>query len=222
MTVGHGHGGNGRIDIVYPRLHALENGGGGKSGGGVALHVNGNGAGALEPGDQFIPHVRVQQAGHILDGDGVSPGVLDTLAHLHPGVHGVHRAEGVGDGALGVFTHFLDGFERHLQVAHIVHGVEHTKYIDAVDGGPLDKFCHHVIGVMAVAQDILAPEQHLLGRVRHGLFQLADALPGILPEVADTRVESRPTPGFQRPEAHLVQFGGDRQHIVKPHAGGQK
>ena len=133
----------------------------------------------------------------------------------------MHRAQGIGDGALGVLAHFLDRLQGDLQVAHIVHGIEHPEHVDTVAGSPLHELRHHIIGVVAVTENILTPKQHLLGGIRHGFFQLPNTLPGIFTQIANTGVEGCPAPGFQRPEADLVQPGGDWQHIVQAHAGRQ-
>ncbi|MNN70617.1 hypothetical protein D3C81_1864850 [compost metagenome] len=55
----------------------------------------------------------------------------------------------------------LDRFNGHAQVTHIVHGVEDAEHVNAVDGGLGDKGFDHVIAVMAVAQQVLAAQQHL-------------------------------------------------------------
>ena len=91
----------------------------------------------------------------------------------------------------------LDRAQCRLQVAHIVHRIEHAEHVHTVHRSALDKFFHHIIGVVPVTENILAAEQHLLRRIRHGFFQFADALPGIFPQVADTGIKGCPTPGLQ-------------------------
>jgi hypothetical protein len=109
-----------------------------------------------------------------------------------------------------------------LQVSEVVERVEDAEDVDAVNGAALDEFLDEVVGVMPVAEDILAAEQHLLRRVRHRRFQAADALPGVLTEVANAGVERRTAPGLDGPEAELVEFAGDGQHVVDPHPRCQK
>ena len=48
-----------------------------------------------------------------------------------------------------------------FQVAHIVQRIENTDDIDAVFNGLAAELLHHVVGIVLVAQDVLAPEQHL-------------------------------------------------------------
>ena len=218
MTVGHGHGRDRSVHIVDPRLHALEDGRGGQAGGGVTLHMDGDVAGRLQSGHQFVTGVGMQQARHILDGNGVGAHILNALALLHPGIDIMHRTQGIGDGALGMLAHFPHRLQRHLDIAHVVHGIEHAKYVDPVVGGTVHELLHHVVRVVAVSQDILPAEQHLLGCIGHGFLQFANALPGILTQVADTGVEGSASPGFQGPEAYLIEFFRDGQHVVQSQA----
>jgi hypothetical protein len=148
--------------------------------------------------------------------------ILDALALFDPGFNIVHRTQGVGDSPLGVLTQAPDRLQRHLDIAHVVHGVEYPEYVHPVVGRTLHELRDHIVGVMAIAQNVLAAEQHLLRRIRHGFFQFPDPLPGILPQVADAGIEGGPTPGFQGPETHLVQFRRDRQHVIEAHPGGQQ
>ena len=111
--------------------------------------------------------------------------------------------------------------QRGAHIADIVHGVEHAEHVHAIHRSALHKFFHHIVGVVAVTQNILAAKQHLLRRFRHGFFQFADTVPGVFAKIADARVEGRSTPGFQRPKPDLIKLGGDRQHIVYAQARGE-
>jgi len=108
--------------------------------------------------------------------------------------------------------------DRGLQVAHVVHGIKDAKHVHAVGSATFDKFFDDIVGVMAVTKRILTPQQHLHGRIGHGFLKLAQALPGVFAKVADTGVEGCSTPGFQRPEANLVELCRDRQHVFNTHA----
>ncbi|MNY25456.1 hypothetical protein D3C86_1592410 [compost metagenome] len=120
-----------------------------------------------------------------------------------------------------MFAQLLDRLERGLQVARIVHRVEHTEHIDTIKGGALDEFLHHVIGVVPIAEQVLPTQEHLLAGIGHGLFQLTDAMPWIFTQVTNAGVESRATPGLYRPEADLIELGRDRQHVLEAQAGGE-
>ena len=72
---------------------------------------------------------------------------------------------------------------------------------------------------MAVAENILSSEQHLLRCVRHRGFHFPKTLPGILTEIANAGIEGSSAPGLQRPKTDLVEVLGNRQHIVDTHSG---
>ena len=145
--------------------------------------------------------------------------VLQPLGHVQPVVQVVDRTDGVGHGALGVPVDLQGRLDRGLQVAQVVHGIEDAEDVDAVLRRPLDKPADHVIGIVPVAEDVLAAKEHLLRGVGHGRLQGSQALPGVLTEVADAGVESCAAPGLERPVADLVELLGDRQHVVQAHAG---
>ncbi len=197
VAVGHRHGGDRGVDVVDAGLRRLQGGGGGQAGGGVALHVYWNIQRLLKTADQLERGVGREQAGHVLDRHGIGAHVLDAFALLHPDVEGMHRAHRVGDGALGVLALFDHRRHRALDVAHVVHGVEHAEHVHAAFRRPFHEGVDHVVGVMAVAEQVLPAQQHLLGRVGHRLLELADALPGVLAQVADAGVEGGAAPGFQ-------------------------
>ncbi len=73
----------------------------------------------------------------------------------------MHRTGGEADGALGMLVVGLNLADRGAHIAQIVHGIEYPEYIYAIGGRHVDEFFHHIIGVMAVAQQVLATQQHL-------------------------------------------------------------
>ena len=80
------------------------------------------------------------------------------------------RAHGVRNRALGMLFLFTHGFDRSLKVARIIHRIKYTKHVHTIDGRSFNKPFNDVISIVAIAQDILSTEQHLLRRVGHGLF----------------------------------------------------
>ncbi len=104
----------------------------------------------------------------------------------------------------------------------VVHGVEDAEHVHAVFDGALDEALHHVIGVVAVAEQVLAAEQHLQRGLRHGLFELAQADPGVLAEEADAGVKGGAAPAFKGPVARVIEGGRNGEHIVEAQAGGEK
>ncbi|CNT73828.1 Uncharacterised protein [Salmonella enterica subsp. enterica serovar Bovismorbificans] len=75
---------------------------------------------------------------------------------------------------------------------------------------------------MAIAEQVLAAQQHLQGSLRHGFFELAQAQPRVLAEKADAGVKGGAAPAFEGAVAHVVELSGNRQHIVKAQAGGEQ
>ena len=114
----------------------------------------------------------------------------------------------------------FDGTQGSFEIARIVHSVEYAKDIDAIYSGALDEFFHDIIGVVPIAQQVLASQQHLLARVGHGLLEFANALPRVFSQVADTGIEGRTAPAFHRPETNLIELGSDRQHVFQANTGG--
>lgn len=92
----------------------------------------------------------------------------------------------------GVGAVAADRLQGGLHVARVVHGIEDAEDVHAVFDGALDEALHHVVGVVAVAEQVLAAEQHLQRGLGHRLFQLAQADPRVLAEEADAGVKVAP------------------------------
>ena len=118
----------------------------------------------------------------------------------------MHRADRIGDGSLCVLAAFQGRFDGCFEIARIIHGVEDAEYIDAGVGGALDKCLDNVVGVVAITQQILSTQQHLLRGVRHRRLQQTQTLPGIFTQKTDTGIESCPAPALQRPVTDLIQL----------------
>ena len=179
----------------------------------------------LQRGDQREGVVGGDEAGHVLDADRVRTHGLELLGLLHVVVDVVDLAaqarlgQGVADAALEVLAGGLDGRDDDFEVAVVVQGVEDPEDVHAVGGRPLDEGLGDVVGVVAVADQVLAAQQHRERGLLDVLLQDADALPGILAEEAVHRVEGRPAPDLHGPEADLVHHLGDREHVFGPAAG---
>ena len=180
------------------------------------------GLGVLDGGDQVVALLGTHQAGHILNADGGSAHALQVLHHAHEGLLGMYRAGGEGDGTGGVGP-ALDGLVNgDLQVAHVVQGVENPDDVNAVLYGVLHKLAHHVVGIVLVPQNILAAQQHLQLGVGHLGTDLAQALPGILTQIAQAHVKGSAAPHLGRVEARLVHGLQDGLKLVVREAGGKQ
>ncbi|CQQ46800.1 Uncharacterised protein [Salmonella enterica subsp. enterica serovar Typhimurium str. DT104] len=134
----------------------------------------------------------------------------------------MRRAGGVGERALGVCAVAAHRLQGGFHIARVVHGIEDAEHVHAVFDGAFDEAFHHVIGVVAIAEQVLAAQQHLQGSLRHGFFELAQAQPRVLAEKADAGVKGGAAPAFEGAVAHVVELSGNRQHIVKAQAGGEQ
>ncbi|CSA56049.1 Uncharacterised protein [Vibrio cholerae] len=83
----------------------------------------------------------------------------------------MYWASGVAERALRMRAHLFHRLQRLLHVAYIVHRIEDTKYIHAVFHRTLHKSIHYIIGIVAVAKQVLPAQQHLQWRIGHGLFE---------------------------------------------------
>ncbi|GAR44143.1 hypothetical protein NGUA11_03507 [Salmonella enterica] len=75
---------------------------------------------------------------------------------------------------------------------------------------------------MAVAEQVLAAQQHLQRGFGHGFFEFAQAQPRVFAEETDAGVKGGAAPAFEGAVAHVVELSGNRQHIVKTQTGGEK
>ncbi|GAS00307.1 hypothetical protein NGUA24_00693 [Salmonella enterica] len=134
----------------------------------------------------------------------------------------MRRAGGVTQGPLGVGAVAAHRLQCGFHITRVVHGIEDAEHVHAVFHRPLNEAFHHIIGVVAVAEQVLAAQQHLQRGFGHGFFELAQADPRVFAEKADTGVKGGAAPALQRPVAHVIERGGNRQHIIKAQAGGEK
>ena len=128
---------------------------------------------------------------------------------------------GVAEGGLHLSVVLLGGLDGLLQIADVVEGVEDADDIDAVLDALAAEGVHHVVGVVLVAQNVLAAEQHLQLRVLHVLADGAQALPRILFQKAHAGVKGSTAPALQRVVADGIQLLQRRQHVLDGHAGGR-
>ena len=105
--------------------------------------------------DQITSDLWCQQAGHVLDSERVAAHAFELACEIDEVRDVMHRARGVADCALGMFAGFFDRLDRNAKIAQIVHGIEHAEDVYTVIGRFLYEGTYHVIGVMAVAKQIL-------------------------------------------------------------------
>ena len=134
----------------------------------------------------------------------------------------MHRADGIGQGPLGMLAAGQGGADGRPEVPQVVHGVEDAEDVHAIVHRPLDETLHHIVGIVPVAEQVLGTQQHLLTGPGHGGLEQAQALPRVFAQVADAGIEGGPTPGLQGPVADGVQLRRDGQHVLDSHARRQE
>jgi len=210
------------VDDAGARLHGLQVRHVRQPRGGVAVGMDGQVGGGADLVYQFECGIRREQARHVLDRDGVAAHLRQSLGEADEVRDVVHRAGGVAERAFGMLAGGFDRFDRDLEIAQIVHRVEHAEDIDAVVGGLLHEGPHHIVGVIAVAQQVLPAQQHLDARIRQCLAQFAQTFPRVFAQETHAGVEGGAAPGLERPEADRIELAADRQHVLRAHAGGDE
>ena len=167
-------------------------------------------------------HVGRDEAGHVLDDDGVRAHVRQFAAHVHEALRGMHGGSRVADGAVRLSSGLLGGADGGFHVARVVHAVENAENIHAVLGAHGHEGFHHVIRVIGVAHNVLAAQKHHVGRFGGGLLQGVQTVERPFLQEAKAGVDGGSAPGLQGAEAHGIEDGGDGQHVCRLHAGGRQ
>ena len=183
----------------------------------MAVNVDGQTDFSVEGLDHAFGAVRGEHAGHVLDGDGVCAELFELLTVLEEAIERVDRRHGVGNRALEVGSAFLDGVRVVDDVADIVQGVEDAEDVNAVLVGCMNEARAHFTGIVLVADEVLTTRKH--GKTGVGGLRLnrAEAIPRILIEETQTRIERRTAPCLDGPIPNAIHLGQDREHIPDGH-----
>ncbi|GIW15948.1 MAG: hypothetical protein KatS3mg063_1801 [Tepidiforma sp.] len=215
-----GEGRNGAVDDVGAGLDTHEVGHFGEAACVVAVHLDEDvGVLLADPFDEGLRHHRAEEAGHVLDGDRVGAHFDHLVGELRERVNGMDGRGGIADGALHVAAGLFDGAEGGFEVPGVVQGVEDAEDVHAVLDGAVAELIDDVIGVVAVADGVLAAEEHLGGRLLEPLFDFAEALPRVLLEEAEAGIEGGAAPAFDGVVADGVHELEDGDHVLGAHAG---
>ena len=170
--------------------------------------------------DELFGTIRSEQSRHILYAYRISARVGDTLGVFYIILICKYGSRGVADSYLSVGSLFFCGFYSGAEVLYIIKRVEDADDIDAVGDRTLNEIIEHVVGIMAVAQHVLAAEKHL----ELGLFAVvadgAEPLPRVLVEESQTTVKGSAAPALERIVAYLVHLVEYGEHLFGRHAGG--
>ena len=164
--------------------------------------------------------IRREHARHILDADGVRAQILELLAVFKEAIERVNRAYGVGNRTFEMRPALLDCVGVVHHVADVVQRVEHAEHMDAVTVCRLDEAVADFARVMLVANQILPARKHRKRGVRGICLDGTQALPRVLVEKAEARVERCAAPSLDSPIPHAVHLRQDRQHVADLHTRG--
>ena len=173
------------------------------AGGVVGMQVDGDADLLLQGGHQLLGGVGLQQAGHILNGQHMGATVLQLLGKVHIVFQsvlilaGIQNVAGVAHGGLQqliLVQHLVHG---HLHAGDPVQRVEHTEHVDAPLRRLLDKAADQIVGIVGIAHQIGATQQHLERDVGDLLPQQTQALPRGLVEETVGHVEGGAAPHLQ-------------------------
>ena len=185
----------------------------------MSVKLDGKICRGLEGADQLLGFVGNEEAGHILDADGVGAHVLDIFCDVHPVLFVIGGADGIGKSDLGVAALFLAGLDRSLKVAQVVQAVKNTDDVDAVGDGLLYEILDNIVCIVAVTKKVLAAEQHLEFGLLEAGFELAKSFPRIFLEETKTGIESRAAPALYGVVTDIVHLVDDGQHNLGRHTG---
>ena len=121
---------------------------------------------------------------------------------------------GVGYRHLELGALFLDGLRGYGHVAEVVERVEYADDVHSVADGALYELAHRLVGVVAVAYEVLPAQKHLGLRFLEALFELAQPLPRVFVEEAHRGVEGRAAPAFYGVVAYFIHGLAYRQHVL--------
>ncbi len=178
--------------------------------------------GLLDAADDVVGGLGLQQCSHVFECQRFRAHIQQLTGELHVALHGVQRRDGVADGALGVLAGLLHRRHGLSHIARIVERIEDPEDVHAVLGGLLDEALDHAVLVVAVAQQVLATQQHLQLGVGQQLAEGAQPLPGILVEESDTGVVGRSAPAFNAPVPGGIDVGTGINHVLDGHSRGHQ
>ena len=214
-----GKAGDGTVQNIRARLRRLEQGHGAGAGGAVGMDHHGDGEILLQGGDQLKGRLGAHDARHVLDADGLTAHLLQLPAQLHEHLQIVDGAGGIAEGPGHMRAALQALIHCHLNIAQVVQSVEDADDVDAVFHALAHESPDDIVGIMLIAQQVLAPQQHLQLGILHMAADGAQPLPGILVQIAQAAVKGSAAPALQRVISGLIHLFQDGQKISRGHPG---
>ena len=215
----HGERADCAVNDIRACLDGLEISHARAAGGVMRVNVDRQIRAGLQRADQLVSRVRDQQAGHILDADGIRAHILDLAGDRLPVVISICVTDCVCQCNLSMSALFLGGADGSLQVAQVVQAVKNTDDINTVRDGLLDKILHYVVCIVSISQDVLTAEKHLHLSVFKALSQKAQTIPRILLQETEAGIKGCAAPHLHRVITDLIHGVNDRKHNIGRHSG---
>jgi len=178
---------------------------------------------------QLIGRQRLEQTGHILDGEDVRSHLLQLFRHADIVFERIlvplriGNVAGITDGGLADLAALSDCLHGDLHAGRPVERVKDAEDVHAGVGGLFNELLHHVVRVVGIADRVRAAQQHLEEDIRDQLGKLVQPLPRILLEKTQGDVEGCSSPALQGEEVGAEIGGrfGNFQQVVGPDPGGK-
>jgi len=135
--------------------------------------------------DQLVGSQRLEQTGHVLDGQDMGPHLLKLFGHVQVIFQrilvplGIGDVAGVADGGFADFAGPAYRFHGHLHAGGPVKRIKDPEDIHAGVGRLFNELLHHVVGIVGVAHGVGTAQQHLEKDVGDRLGELVQPLPGV-------------------------------------------
>ena len=105
----------------------------------------------FQPANQLKRIIRLKQTSHIFNTNRMGAHIFNLFAQSHPGVQIVNRTGGIRNSSLSMSICIEYGFHSVLNISHVIHGIEYTENINAVDSATLDKLINYIVSIMSIA-----------------------------------------------------------------------
>src|SRR4030043_1659576 len=100
----------------------------------------------------------------------------------------------------------LYGFKDSYKVSFVVDSIEDTEHVDTAVGSMMSECGDYIIGVIAIADQVLTAQKHLQSGIGHQLFQDADSFPGVFIQKPGHEDRKSTTPDLHGPESCFVHL----------------
>ncbi len=151
----------------------------------MAVQVNRRFDGRLQRFDQIIGIIWRQQAGHVFDANAVRShlfkifGLVDVIVDVVNLSAHSRLGHGIANAALEMFAVFFDYRHHGFKVAVIIEGIKCSEYVHPILTGSFNKGLGDIIGIVAIAHQVLSPQQHRKRCLFDVTLQGTNAFPGV-------------------------------------------